>query len=205
MQHTEQIDKLMPAFIAAQMAMKDAEFDAVNGGFGSKYSTIAAVLPEIRAALNAHGLAVSQHPGFDGVLVTLTTYIIHESGQMLWSTDARPLGGKKNNHAVQSCITYMRRCTLQAILGNVSGVEDDDGNEAADRPPREDFQQRVTRASGLTWAVIIKGCKAKDWGHPGDFNKAGEAKFLREKAWENFPTTTTTTPGVNPGWNEVMK
>lgn len=130
------ITALAPAMAAAQAAMGSAQTNSKNGHFRSKYANLASCLHAALPALKDHGLSIQQHPGYDPTtqIVSMTTCILHKSGEWMQSTCCLPLGGKKDGHALKSATTYLRRTTLVSILGLPE--EDDDGNAASVVAPR---------------------------------------------------------------------
>ena len=130
--HTD-LSELAPALALAQLRMVPAVYDKTNPHFRSKYTSLASVLGSILPALNGQGIALLQHPGFDSAtgLVSVTTVLMHKSGQYMSSTCSLPLGGRKDGHALKSATTYLRRIGAISICGLPE--EDDDGNRAAGR------------------------------------------------------------------------
>jgi hypothetical protein len=136
MARSQEINELAAALVAAQ-----AEFSAVPKGsnnpfFKSKYAALPDVVASASPVLAKHGLAVTQGisltEGINGGFVdTLTTSVIHKSGQFI--EDTMLLHLPKNDPQGQgSAVTYARRYAYMAILGLVAD-DDDDGN-AASRP-----------------------------------------------------------------------
>jgi hypothetical protein len=121
------IDQLAVALAKAQAAIEPAIKDSKNPHFGSKYADLAAVWSVVREPLAANGLAVVQMPSAEGQKVTLTTLLIHTSGQYLLS-ELTMTAVKNDPQAIGSCITYARRYALAAVLG--VSQEDDDGAAA---------------------------------------------------------------------------
>jgi phage tail protein X len=116
------------AFVAAQKATEAVKKASTNPAFRSKYADLAGVVEAVVPALNEHGIAVLQHPGFDGDLVSVTTELLHESGASVRSTlSLRP--SKNDPQGVGSAVTYGRRYALLAMTG--AAPEDDDGNLAS--------------------------------------------------------------------------
>lgn len=125
---SDDIKALAPALALAQAQMGSAQLDSKNGHFRSKYASLASCLHAALAPLSANGLTLLQHPGYDASsqIVSVTTCIMHKSGQWMKSTCSLPLGGKKDGHALKSATTYLRRIGIVSILGLPE--EDDDGN-----------------------------------------------------------------------------
>ena len=62
---SDSISALAPALAAAQAAMGSAHLDAKNPHFRSTYASLASCLNAAWPALEANGLSLQQHPGFD--------------------------------------------------------------------------------------------------------------------------------------------
>lgn len=97
------------------------------------YATLDGILSVVRGPLSSHGLAVIQAVATEsvegqGVLVTVTTRLLHASGQWLESDMLAISPGEIQ--AIGSTITYLRRYSLVSLLA-IAAEEDDDGNVAA--------------------------------------------------------------------------
>ncbi len=152
---TETCTDLFTALIKAQSQMGSAGKYGKNPHFRSRYASLAAVIDAVIPVLNANGLGVLQLPSIEGSEVQLTTILMHSSGQRLSSTVGAPLGKKQDAQAVGSAITYLRRYSLQSIMG--LPVEDDDGNAASRRQPqRRQVPETAAPAQGdKDWAALI--------------------------------------------------
>jgi hypothetical protein len=124
-----ELKDLATALAKAQAQIKPASKDAVNPHFKSKYADLAAIWEVIREPLAANGLSVVQMPRAEGTKVTVTTLLLHSSGQWLKS-DLTMVAGQNTPQGLGSCITYARRYALGAIVG-VAAEIDDDGNAAS--------------------------------------------------------------------------
>jgi len=167
---TENCTDLFTALIKAQSQMGSAVKDAKNPHFRSRYASLAAVIDAVIPVLNANGVGVLQLPSIEGNEVRLTTILMHSSGQRLSSTVGAPLGKKQDAQAVGSAITYLRRYSLQSIMG--LPVEDDDGNAASRRQPRaphgispqvKSSLQSVTRRLGEVPETSAPTHADRDW------------------------------------------
>ncbi len=125
---SESIQALAPALAAAQAEMGSAHLDSKNPHFRSKYASLASCLNAAAPALANHGLSIQQHPGYnpEAQLVSVTTMLLHKSGEWMQSTCHLPLGGKRDGHALKSATTYLRRTAIVSVLALPE--EDDDGN-----------------------------------------------------------------------------
>ncbi len=130
MKQSDSIATLAAAFAKAQAAMEGAKKDAVNPFFKSKYADLGEVWRVVKEAFAPHGLSVIQLPETsptDGT-VTLTTTLLHESGE--WLSGTMPVRVVKDDpQGVGSGITYARRYALAGLCGVVA--EPDDDGEAA--------------------------------------------------------------------------
>lgn len=123
--------------LAAALAKAQSSFPAINrdkevtvqtktgGSYKFKYAPLDSILAAVRAPLADNGLAIAQLLD-DGELVTM---LLHKDGARLSGRVALPNVGD-NVQALGSAITYLRRYSLQAMLG-IAAEEDDDGNRAA--------------------------------------------------------------------------
>ena len=143
---SEQTDLLFAALVRAQSRIRDAGKDRANPQLRNRYATLESVLWAIREPFAEAGLAVVQVPGevVDG-LVTLTTQVIHESGQFFRARSSCPLVGYKGSGADENkginaaqafgvVVTYLRRYTLMAAAGIVGTDDDTDGDVSGQRP-----------------------------------------------------------------------
>jgi hypothetical protein len=137
---SDTIGELAKALAAAQGEMNAASKDATNPHFKTRYADLSSIMDACRGPLTRHGLSVTQLPGRgeDGA-VTLTTMLMHASGQHIGSTvGARP--AQENPQVVGSILTYLRRYALASVCGVVS---DDDDGEVASHTARSAPQRPV--------------------------------------------------------------
>jgi hypothetical protein len=124
---SNEIAALATALAAAQAEIENAAKDGANPHFRSKYASMEAVVYACKATLPKHGLSYVQFPGMAGDYVTVTTRLMHKSGEWIEGTLPMPVG-KRDAHGVGSAISYARRYSLMAVVG--IAAEDDDGNAA---------------------------------------------------------------------------
>lgn len=122
--------------LAAALAKAQAAFPVISrdkevtvqtktgGSYKFKYAPLDAILTAVRGPLSDNGLAISQMLDGDD----LVTMLLHKDGQTL--TGRFPLPHGDTIQALGSAVTYLRRYSLQAILG-IAAEEDDDGNRAS--------------------------------------------------------------------------
>ena len=143
MKTSETISKLAVALLAAQKAITFAVKDASNPFFKSKYADLPTVIDAVKPALNDAGIVFIQSatPSDSGTL-SLTTRLIHESGEWLEDTATAPLQ-KNDPQGYGSAITYLRRYSLAAITGL---YQDDDDGQAASQPVKAKVISPLTGA-----------------------------------------------------------
>lgn len=147
MKHSSEIGELAKALAAAQAEIEVAPKDntakvkmKAGGEYSYSYSTLADVRGACRDALAKNGLSVAQAAETEGSKVSITTLLMHSSGQWLENTLILH-AAEGTPQAIGSCITYGRRYELGAMVGVVSD-EDEDGSagsgrnaETSRRPP----------------------------------------------------------------------
>lgn len=133
------VDKLAEALCAAQAVMSGAKKASANPFFKSKYADLSAVFEAIKGPFADNGLAVTQLMGILDGRSTMTTRLMHSSGQYVESMMFLP--EIADPQKIGSAITYYRRYMLMAIAG--IPAEDDDGNGAVEavknRKPVDDL------------------------------------------------------------------
>lgn len=98
-----------------------------GGSYEFSYAPLDELLDAVLPALGKHGLWLGQPvSGVDGGY-QLRTIIAHKSGASMTSTMRLPRS--EDVKALGSTITYLRRYSLQALLG-LAAEEDDDGSAA---------------------------------------------------------------------------
>jgi len=126
MKKSESIKNISTALAVFHIKMDVIKKDAKNPFFKSSYASLSNILDAIKIPLAESDLSFSQHPmGENG----MSTILMHKSGEWLGSHfTMKPV--KNDPQGIGSCITYMRRYAIAAILGlNID--EDDDGNQAS--------------------------------------------------------------------------
>lgn len=185
MQTSPEIDKITPAFLAAQKAMKPAVKDAENPHFKSKYADLAAVWDAFREAFQLTRIAVLQDARtMENGEVGVTTTLLHESGQWFQFGPLVIPTTKKDAHGTGSAISYGKRYSLAAAVGVVT--EDDDGNAAVEAPK----PARVKRSGPIeyskdSFAMALRNSISGGWvkadrvlGHGNEFDRGKVLTFL---------------------------
>lgn len=140
MKKSESIKNISTALAVFHIKMDVIKKDAKNPFFKSTYASLSNILDAIKIPLAESDLSFSQHPmGENG----MSTILMHKSGEWLGSHfTMKPM--KNDPQGIGSCITYMRRYALAAILGlNID--EDDDGNSASgnNNPVKQDSSKEL--------------------------------------------------------------
>jgi hypothetical protein len=125
MPKSQSIKEITKALITFQVKVDTIKKDAKNPYFKSTYASLANILESIKEPLIECGLAITQFPYGENGLMTI---LMHESGEWIgFQYQMRP--AKDDPQGRGSCLTYMRRYSISAVL-SLNIDEDDDGNLA---------------------------------------------------------------------------
>jgi hypothetical protein len=134
MKTSENINEIAKALSIAQSEIKPASKDGANPHFKSKFSTLASVWECIRIPVTSQGLTIIQDMNTeDKTSVSITTRIIHTSGQWIEFGPLTIPVTKHDAQGVGSASSYGKRYALSAALGIVSSEDDDDAEGAVGR------------------------------------------------------------------------
>lgn len=129
------------ALAAAQGAIGTVAHDrevkvptAGGSSYSFRYATLAAIMDAVRKPLADNGLALVQIPKVSAEVVTVTTRLLHVSGESLESEVRIPLG-KRDAQGVGAAITYARRYGLSSLLG--IATEEENEEEVLAQPPKQ--------------------------------------------------------------------
>ena len=131
MTHSEAVGKLAMALAKAQGEIAGASKDAKNPHFNSRYADLASIVGACREALAKHEIAYIQSASADANLVRMTTLLVHSSGEWMESDPLQVQAKDAGPQSVGSCLTYLRRYQLAAMVG--IAPEDDDAEAAEGR------------------------------------------------------------------------
>lgn len=136
MEHSESIAKFAEAFANFQAEVTDPKLDAktdykTKSGqlVKFKYSSLPEILRTVRPILSKHGIALLQEPKTEGAEVSITTILIHKSGEWIKFEPLKMRANSVSAQEIGSAVTYGRRYNISSVLG--LGVEDDDDGNAA--------------------------------------------------------------------------
>lgn len=124
-------DALAKAQAEIQNPVKDrtARVKSDKADYTYQYADLANVLDAVRPVLAKHGIAILQAPAVAADQLSVTTRLIHSSGEWIETVLTTGIDPQAKIQTLGSGITYLRRYALQAIVGVVA-EEDDDGNGA---------------------------------------------------------------------------
>lgn len=173
MKHSESIKQIAAALAAFQAEVKDPTRNGENPHFKSKYVQLDGLLAAVRPILANHGLSLMQSTGGDGVNISVSTLIMHTSGEWI---ETEPLVLKAQQATPQgagSACTYGRRFSLSAALG-VAWDDDDDGNAASAPKSAPKAKAKDTRAE---YMAKIKAAMQSQHISPDDGKAICRMKF----------------------------
>ena len=155
MQMSDTIDQLATALALAQGEIENAVKNSANPHFRSKYADLAEIINTVRPVFSRHGLSVVQSPSYDGGIASVTSLLMHKSGQWIRDTASAP-ASKLDSQGIGSATTYLRRYALAAFAGIAQ--EDDDGN-AASKPAK---QAAVDESQLLDYVSAIESAPSSE-------------------------------------------
>lgn len=146
MNSSSQIDKIAPAIVAMQKALKKAVKDSANPFFKSHYADLESSWEACKEALQANDLSVVQFacPTVKEKHIAVETILLHSSGQWFSGVAEAPIV-KDDPQAYGSAFKYLRRYSLQAAVGLVD-IEDD-ANAASGRTTEKDAKSKPSSPS----------------------------------------------------------
>jgi hypothetical protein len=149
---------LFSALATAQGEIAAAEATQENTHFDYKYANLQNCLDACRKPLADNELCVIQLPTvLEGGVVQVTTILGHSSGQSISQTMTM-MPEKTGPQPVGSCITYLRRYMLCAMVG--IGQQDDDANLASKDPDEYDRVSKTQMDEILVLAENLFGKSA---------------------------------------------
>lgn len=141
MQTSQETTNLFKSMIEA--APEIQSISKSKQAYGYKYATLDNLIDMLRSVLPNHGLWFTQMPTRIDGKSTLTTRVIHSSGEWIEDsiemTDTELQGKANDTQKIGASITYFRRYALSSIFG-VSVDEDVDGNLNNRQVPQQQKQ-----------------------------------------------------------------
>ena len=138
---SEQINEISLALSLAQSQMGFAKKESINPHFKSKYANLEALIEATKKPLADNGLAIFQGSYTQDGYLTVTTRLLHKSGQWL-ETSVAMKPKDLLPQSIGSALTYGKRYGWGLVTG-ISGDEDDDGNiaQGSGREPQKSQPQ----------------------------------------------------------------
>lgn len=133
MQTSESTASISKALALFQAEVKDPAKTKTNPAFKSTYAPLDEVVKAIRAAAPKHGLSFLQEVTAAGRDVSVSTRILHESGEWIQFDPLTIHADKATAQGAGAAITYCRRFSL-STCALIAADEDDDGNAAEPKP-----------------------------------------------------------------------
>lgn len=127
-------ESLAQAMAAAFAEIEGATKAANNPHFKTKYADLTSVIEAVKPALVNHSLFFTQNPRPHPNGVEIETVLHHAGGECLSLGSLFVPADRGNAQGFGSALTYARRYALVTAFG--VPVEDDDGNAAANSPPK---------------------------------------------------------------------
>lgn len=128
MNKSESIKELTAALVKFQGEVSNPKNSTENPLFKTKYAPLSDILTLVRPLLAKYGLSVIQIPSGDGEKITITTILLHESGEWIESEPLVIRPEKNKPQSIGSAVSYGRRYSISAML-NISSEGTDDGIE----------------------------------------------------------------------------
>jgi hypothetical protein len=142
MKKSESIKEIATAFALFQAEVTDPSKGGDNPHFKSKFVELNDLLMSVRPVLSRNGLSIMQEPSGNGQDITISTILLHNSGEWMEFEPLTLKAAKADPQGAGSAITYGRRYALSSILG-VAWDEDDDGNKASQSAGKEKQPSKV--------------------------------------------------------------
>lgn len=143
------------AEIGQALAKAQAKLEAVGKGekgYGYNYASLASTIETAKPVLEEFGLSVTQligHVDTSNKIGTVTTILLHKSGEYIQTESSIPLIEMKGTNAAQSfgaIVSYIRRYSLQAIL-NMASEDNDASTNGKDKPKSGSSFKKPAKAS----------------------------------------------------------
>lgn len=160
MRTSTSISAIAKSLAAVSADLRNPVMDATNPHFTSKFISLVGLIDSLRAPLHAHGIIVLQ-PVSSPVAgrVRVTTTLLHSSGE--WMSSTADLASGATAQSFGTAVSYLRRYTLQAMLGVSGDADADDDGEAervkAEKPAKSAVKRSLTTAAATppdTYVVL---------------------------------------------------
>jgi len=153
---SDSIQHVAAALVKFQSEVIDPAKDGNNPHFKSKFVELNDLLAAVRPILTKHGLAIMQEPAGNGADITITTILLHDSGEWIEFEPLTLKAQKIDPQGAGSAITYGRRYALSAVLG-VAWDDDDDGNSASNNDTKK--REQPQNGGAIKWETFWNNVK----------------------------------------------
>lgn len=214
MQRSESITEIAKALSAFQGEIKNPANTAYNPFFRSKYAPLPDILNLVRPNMAKHGLSIIQQPSGGGENISVTTILLHNSGEYIELDPLVLRVDKVTAQGIGSAITYGRRYALAALLG-ISSEDDDDGNIASGKNDNDGTSQprvekkpvpktsppvpkELDKGKVQRLAILRKQKGITDEKHKEFLKNAGveSSKYLNEEQYKKYADWLERQPDV---------
>ncbi|MBT0903771.1 ERF family protein [Streptococcus infantarius subsp. infantarius] len=204
MKKSDSISELAKAFAKTQQEMKQPLKNAENPFFNSTYVPLENVAQSITDVATKNGLSYSQEPTVIDGVVSVTTLVMHSSGEWI---EYEPLRLKPDKNNIQGCgsaITYAKRYALSAIFG-ITSDKDDDGNGAVnyEQVNNQRSQKRPAQKSELSAKANKLFSQLIDLGQTQEDIAVYVKGFMDRKGLEK--STEAKTAAMEQMKNDILK
>jgi hypothetical protein len=160
MQTSLTISEIAKALCAFQGEVKPVPKESVNPFFKSKYADLSSIISHIQPTLKKNGLSVAQLNNEADGKVSVTTILMHNSGEWLSGTiTMNP--SKSDPQTYLSTLTYSRRGALSAILG-LATEDDTDGAVASGKTVTEVSKPKLDlKVAPKTTSKVVENVEKK--------------------------------------------
>lgn len=179
MKHSDALDKIAPALLAAQNETPAIKRTAKNPFYSSSYAPLDEILAEIRPIYNKHGLTILQDITPDG---SISTFILHSSGQWIQQDGMNLPLDKQTPQGAGSAVTYGRRYALKAMIGLAD--DDDDGNNAEKGGGKKTDKKTPEQIADEKLKALPDNIK-DGFKHLGIVKKNTVWQFCNDREWDN--------------------
>ena len=153
---SEKKENIFKAIILCKNLSRNPKKTSSNPYFKSKYADLSEVLDCLSEPLEMSKLAISQHPGMDGNVLSVETLVIHESGEWMSSVISCEINKVQNKNGqietdpqkIGSLISYLRRYSIASIF--CLAQEDDDAESVNNRHTQENFNGKFYKQDERT-------------------------------------------------------
>jgi len=174
-EHSAEITNIVQALCEAQKTIQHAKKGKFNPFTESKYCDLADVMDACRDQLTTNGICFTQLPSVSDNIMSITTLLMHKSGEWIRSViSCNPVVNKKSNNAqsMKAAFTYLRRIALESMVGVAS--EDDDGNNS-----EQVDSERIRKCLESFKAMKVTEAQIEDYlEHPLEMITAEEIGIL---------------------------